>query len=163
MNPDETARITYYWRDDDQAVGTHQLRATRNLAASSAFATALVPLLVPLSNCALEKVRVGIRYLDENAPPPTVGCSVYRRSIFIFATAQGDRYILSLPGMVQIALLQPPHPYAGVGLDLNHVAVAALVSGLLTGMGGLQPCAPWANDDLVDILSAYWGYERAKW
>jgi hypothetical protein len=173
MNPDETARITYFWRDDDQAVGTHQVRATRDLAASSTLATALAPLITPLSNCALEKIRVGLRYLDENDPSPTAGCSVYRRSIFIFATAQGDRYIMSLPGMVSSALLQPPDPYAGIGLDLNNVAVAALVSGILTGMGSTQPCAPWGpgaggdlawqGDDLVDILGAYWGYERATW
>jgi hypothetical protein len=173
MNPDETARITYFWRDDDLATGLHQIRATRNLADASAFATGLAPILTPISDCALEKIRVGLRYLDETDPSAASNSSVYRRSIFIFATAQGNRYVLSLPGVVPSALLQPPDPYAGIGIDLNNVAVAALVSGFLTGLGSTQPCAPWGpgpggnlswqGDDLVDVLAAYWGYERATW
>jgi hypothetical protein len=173
MNPDETARITYYWRDDDLAVGTHQVRATRDLAGASAYAVGLAPLLPPVSSCALERIRVGLRYLDETDPAPAGGSSVYRRSIFIFETAQGDRYLLSLPGVVASALLPPPDPYAGVRLDLANVAVAALVAGLLTGLGSTRPCAPWGpgeggdlawqGDDLVNIAEAYWGYERAGW
>jgi hypothetical protein len=171
MNPDETARITYFWRDDDQAVGTHQVRITRDLTAARSFAPALAPLLTVLSNCALEKIRLSLRYLDLNDPVPMPDSSVYRRSVFIFETAQGNQYLLSLPGMKIEMLLQPPDPYAGVGIDLNNVAIAALVSGLLTGMGTAQPCAPWGiggdlswqGDDLVNIVGAYWGYERATW
>lgn len=162
MNPDDTARITYYWIDDDQAISSNQVRVTRDMSIASPFARALLPLLPPVSNCALQRCTVNLRYLDQTNPSPSPGSSVYRCSIFIFRLASGDLYVLSLPGVVESLLLQPPDPYAGIGLDLDNVTVAALVAGLLTGFGGLQPCAP-GGDDLVDIVAAYQGHERAGW
>jgi hypothetical protein len=162
VNPDDTARITYYWIDDDEAISSNQVRVTRDLSVAVPFALALTPLLYPVSNCALQRYTVGLRYLDLANPSPSPGSSVYRRSVFIFRTAAAELCILSLPGINDALTLQPPDPYAGVRYDLSNVAVAALIAGVLTGLGGSQPCAPWA-DDLVDIVDAYWGYERAGW
>jgi hypothetical protein len=173
MNPDPTARITYYWRDDDGATATPHLGIAPNLSGAGAYAVALAPLLKAVSNCALQRISVGLRYLDTNDPVPMPESSVYRRTLLIFETASGGRFIQSLPGLRGDMLLHPPDDLAGIALNLNHVAIAALVAAFVTGIGGVAPCAPWGpgageeyfwdGDDVVGILAGYWGYERETW
>jgi hypothetical protein len=145
--------------------------AASALPVAGAFATAYAELFRPLSDCALWKITFSLRYLDDTDPVGAVGSSVNQRSIFQFLAVDGTRFDLSLPGLVAANLLQPPDPYAGTGIDLTTVAVASLVAATVTGIGGIEPCAPWGpgvataftwgGADLVDILTAFWGYERA--
>lgn len=173
-NSDPTCRITLHFRDDDGANSQHIINVPANdFAVAGFFATAYASLFPPLSNCALWKVTLSLRYLDTADPPAVSGSTINRRSVFVFGTEAGERLTSSLPGVGSGIVLEPPDTYAGVGLDTTgNVAVAALVSAYTTGLGGVQPCAPWGpgmpagdftwpGSDIVELLGAYWGYERA--
>jgi len=146
--------------------------ASSLLPIAGAFAAAYAELFIPISSCALWKVKISLRYLDDTDPAPATNSDVNRCSVFQFATADGGRYDLVLPGLVAIKQLQPPDPYAGVGLNIADVDIAALLAATVTGIGGTAPCAPWGpgaagaltwlGSDLVGLLTAYWGYERAE-
>lgn len=171
--PDPTVRITLHFRDDDGANSQHIINvAASALPVAGGFATAYAALFQPISNCALWKVTVHLRYLDDTDPTGAAGSSNHQRSVFVFGTAAAERFTVSIPGLEEAMLLAPPDPYAGVGLDASNPAIAALVAAHVTGLGGVQPCAPWGpgvpsgdftwpGSDLVELLSAYWGYERA--
>lgn len=171
--PDPTVRITLYFRDDDGASSQHIMNvAASALAGAGAFAASYAALFPPVSNCALWKVQVSLRYLDNTDPAGAAGSNINRRSVFMFGTADEERFTVSIPGLVEALILTPPDPYAGVGLDISNPAIAALAAAYITGLGGVQPCAPWGpgvpagefdwpGSDLVELLSAYWGYERA--
>lgn len=169
---DPTLRITLYFRDDDGAGAQHIINVDAGrLPVAGSFATAYADLFAPLSSCALWKVQVSLRYLDNTDPAGAIDSSIDRRSVFVFGTADDERLTVSIPGLDESLILAPPHPYAGVGLDLANPAIAALVAAHTTGLGGVEPCAPWGpgapagefnwpGSDLVEVLSAYWGYER---
>lgn len=171
--PDETVRITLYFRDYKGVTTLHIINVAASLLPiAGAFAASYAELFVPISSCALWKVTVALRFLDDTDPAPATNSDVNRCSVFQFATADGGRFDLTLPGLVAAKLLQPPDPYAGVGLDITDVDIAALVAATVTGIGGTEPCAPWGpgvagaltwqGSDLVGLLTAYWGYERAE-
>lgn len=162
--------VTYYFRDDDGAGSRHYMYIPgANMDSAATMAIQFAELLQAVSNCALWKISISHSAQDDGSQVAQPGSKVYRRSIFTCETAQGAQYVLQIPGVVESMLLQPPDPYAGIGLDLNNVAVAAFVDELLNGVA----CAPWGpgvggdlswqGDDLVSIVSAYWGYERARW
>lgn len=172
-NPDSTCRITLHFLDDDGASSQHIINVPAHaLAVAGSFATAYASLFPPVSNCALQKVSISLRFLDTTDPVGAVGSSINRRSVFTFGTAAGERLTATVPGLVESLVLAPPDPYAGVGLDTSNVVIAALAAAYTTGLGGVQPCAPWGpgvpsgdfvwpGSDLTELLSAYWGYERA--
>jgi len=140
---DPTARITLHFRDDDGASSTHIINVAADaLPVAGAFAAAYAALFAPLTSCALYKVGISLRYLDDTDPLPPADTDTNRRSVFVFQSI-GRPYVLSLPGVVGSKLAQPPDPYAYVGLDTADVAIAALVSAMITGIGGVEPCAPW--------------------
>jgi hypothetical protein len=120
----------------------------------------------------LWKVTVHLRYLDTSDPTGAAGSTINQRSVLVFGTAAAERFTVSIPGLEAGLLLAPPDPYAGVGLDTSNPAIAALVAAHVTGLGEVQPCAPWGpgeasgdftwpGSDLVELLTAYWGYQRA--
>ena len=146
---DPTVRITLHFRDDDGASSQHIIHVPASaLAVAGDFAAAYAALFAPVSNCALWKVGISLRYMDNADPVATAGSSQTRRSIFVFGTLDGGRYTLSLPGVVAAKLLQPPDPYAWVGFDLADPDIAALVAAMTTGIDGTAPCAPWTPDPL---------------
>jgi hypothetical protein len=171
--PDPTVRITLHFRDDDGADSQHIINvAASALPVAGGFATAYANLFPPVSNCALWKVTVHLRYLDNADPVGAAGSSINQRSVLVFGTAAAERLSVSIPGLETALLLAPPDPYAGVGLDTSNPAIAALVAAHVTGLGGVAPCAPWGpgvpagdftwpGSDLVELLTAYWGYQRA--
>lgn len=170
--PDSTASVTLFFRDDDGASTRHVINvASSALSVAGAFAAAYAELFIPLSNCALWKVSITLRYLDDTDPVGAVGSSVNQRSVFQFMAEDGTRFDLSIPGLIAVKLLQPPNPYAGIGFDVTDVDIAAMVAATITGIGGTEPCAPWGpgiataftwgGSDLVGLLTAFWGYERA--
>ena len=163
-NPDQTARITLFFRDYKGSASQSRLNVdARDLIAGGNYGRAIASLFAAVTSCAVWKVSVSLRTLDVSSPPPDPGSNTNRRSVFVFGTASAARYVLSLPGLDTSRLVQPPAPYAGIALDISDVAVAALIAATLTGIGGIQPCAPWLGDDITEILAAYWGYEHAGW
>jgi hypothetical protein len=151
-NADPTVRITLHFRDDDGASSTHIINvAAAALPVAGAFATAYAALFTPLSSCALWKISISLRYLNDTDPVAAAGTDRNRRSVFLFGLADGGRYALSLPGVASAKLLQPPDPYAWVGLNTADPDIAALVAAMTTGIGGTAPCAPW------DSLGGSWG------
>ena len=143
---DPTVRITLHFRDDDGASSTHIINVAADaLPVAGAFAAAYAALFAPLTSCALYKVGISLRYLVDPAPVAVPGAdtNTHRRSVFVFQSI-GSPYVLSLPGVIGAKLVQPPDPYAYVGLNTADPAIAALVSAMVTGIGGVEPCAPWA-------------------
>jgi hypothetical protein len=144
--PDPSVRITLHFRDDDGAVSLHIINVpAAALPVAGLFAAAYAALYTPISNCALWKVAVSLRYLDDTDPVGAPGSSIYQGSAFLFQTANvpPDRYVVSIPGLVESKLLQPPDPYAGVQLDASDPDIAALVEAMIHGIDGTRPCAPW--------------------
>ena len=149
--PDPTLSITFLFRDDDGANARHIINLPASaLPVAGSFAVAYAALIDSLSTCVLWKISIALRYLNDQDPVAAAGTDINRKSVFIFGLVDGGRYAVTLPCVMGSKLLQPPDPYAYVGLNTADPAIAALVAALVTGIDGIHPCAPWDANALGD-------------
>jgi hypothetical protein len=154
-----TFRAAIYARDDDGAVSSTRL-AYGDAAGARAHLAALLPLVQAVSSCAIERATLSNTYLISDARPG-VGADAHRQVVLVMRCDDDSLAALAIPG-VETGVILAAGPLAGVGVDLANVAVAALVSALITGIGGARPVSPTGRS-FVAVEAAYMGYDEGRW
>lgn len=112
-----------------------QYHVQRGTAAAAALAgaTGLRGLISNCTGCAIVEQRYVLPGVELATPNPAPGISTPRHAVFIFSTVAPDQYaIIAVPGM-RNDILMTIGPGAGVAINPNHPAVAALVGELTNG------------------------------
>ena len=121
---DRSFQLTFFFRDDDAAIGTGILHVPiASIAAVTAFCLNIADLLRAVSHCALIKFRISISAAAKSPPIPS-GVSAANYGVFIFQTATPDeRCIVGIPGF-KPAKLVTSGPWGGPLLrDLREGAM----------------------------------------
>jgi hypothetical protein len=146
-NGDPTISITLHFRDDDQAVSRNIINVAAGLLGSvGSFATSYPELYRPLSSCALWKVSISYRTIDDSSPTASSGAQNSRVGVLLFDTAatSPERYAVIIPSIKDSLVISDPlDPDRGIGLKLTHPAIVALRDALISGLAGVAPVAPW--------------------
>lgn len=146
------------------------------------FVAGYAALFEGLTGCALYKASASYRHVDQSSPLAASGAINGVVGVLQFATAAStpqQRFVAIIPGVnAGMVVSDPLDPMAGISLDLANPALAAFTAAWLTGIGGLQPVAPWnaAGDpwgdggpeddyyhsgvDLIALVGGYRGYEE---
>lgn len=150
-------RLSMQYQDDDLAEAAHTVDfpAATTLAAIQTYATAYAALLDPVTDCVLKGYTVLEHFFDDTYPLAVAGSDVEDKGILKIRTANNRVKTFSWPGIVETVLLNTISP-PGVYIDLANAAVAALVSALITGIGGTAP----SNDRGEDFLSVVEAFKK---
>lgn len=148
-------RLSMTYQDDDLAENAHTLDfpAAATLAAIQAYATAYAALVDPVSDCALKGYTVLERFYDDTYPLAAAGSDVEDKGVLKIRTQNNRIKTFTWPGIIESVLLNTISP-PGTYIDLANVAVAALVSALITGIAGTQPSNN-RGDDFRSVKEAY--------
>lgn len=159
MGWNPTYRAAIRARDDDGAISTGRL-AYLDPAGAQAHLAALLPLIAAVSNCAIEGATLSnTNYISDALPG--VGADAHRQVVLLLRCDDDSLAALAIPG-VDPAVILATGPLAGVGVDLAHPAVAALVAALVTGIAGARPVSPTGRP-FVAVEAAYAGYDEGRW
>ncbi len=154
---DGALSIVYTFQDDDLATATERVHVPvgTTLAQAKAFATSYAALIQPLSNCAMRKYTISQEVYDDTYPLAAAGSDVEDKGVLNFRTVGNGSATMTWPGILE-SLLVNTISRKGVYIDLANVAVAALASALISGLGS-PAIAPSTRrgDDLVTIKDAY--------
>lgn len=147
--------ISFTFIDDDlaQASTSVKLPAGTTLAAAQTFATSYVALLTPVTDCALTNYNITQEVYDDVYPVGAAGSDVEDKGVLTIRTANNGTSTLSWPGVLESILVNTITP-AGTFIDLQNVAVAALVSALVNGLSGTQP-SDRRGADFRSVKEAY--------
>lgn len=154
-----TYEAQIHFRDDDGATTYTQLNYLEPGGARAHLA-ALLPLLATGSNCAVYAAKLSNRYLVSDTPPG-VGADAHQQVVLLLRCDDDSLAVMAVPG-VNPAVVLTSGPTAGVGIDLNHSAIAALVSALTTGIAGARPVSPTGHA-FTALEAAYVGYDEGRW
>jgi hypothetical protein len=154
-----TYRAAIRARDDDGAISTGRLAYLEPTGARSHLA-ALLPLIAAVSNCAIEGATLSNSNHISDIPPG-VGADGHRQVVLLIRCDDDSLAVLAIPG-VDPAVILASGPLAGVGIDMTHPAIAALVAALTTGIGGTVPVSPLGRP-MVTVEAAYVGYDEGRW
>jgi hypothetical protein len=154
---DGAINIVYTFQDDDLATATERVHVPpgTTLVQAKAFATSYAALVQPLSDCAMRKYTISQEVYDDTYPLAALGSDVEDKGVLTFRTVGNGSSTMTWPGVLE-SLLVNTISRKGVYIDLANVAVSALVSALLTGLGApaISPSTR-RGDDLVAIKDAY--------
>jgi hypothetical protein len=148
-------RLSMSYQDDDLAEAAHTVDfpPATTLAAVQAYATAYAALLDPVTNCALKGYTVLEHFYDDTYPLAAAGSDVEDKGMLKIRTQNNRVKTFSWPGIVESVLLNTISP-PGTYIDLANVAVAALVSALITGIAGTAPSND-RGDDFLSVVEAF--------
>jgi hypothetical protein len=148
-------QLSLSYQDDDLAISrtTVPFPTGTTLAAVQTYATAYAALVAPVTDCALIGYSVNQEYYDDTYPVAAAGSDVEDKGVLVIRTVGNHLKSLSWPGIVESVLLNTISP-PGTYIDLANVAVAALVSALITGIAGTQPSNN-RGDDFRSVKEAY--------
>jgi hypothetical protein len=147
--------LSLSYQDDDLAIARTSVPfpSGTTLAAVQSYATAYAALVDPVSDCALIGYSVNQEYYDDTYPLAAAGSDVEDKGVLIIRTVGNAIKTISWPGVMESVLVNSISP-PGTYIDLANVAVAALVSALITGIAGTQP-SNGRGDDLRSVKEAY--------
>lgn len=149
--------INYTFQDDDTATSTERVHvpAGTTLANAKTFAASYAALIQPVTDCAMRKYTISQEVYDDTYPLAAAGSDVEDKGVITFRTVGNGSATMTWPGILE-SLLVNSISRKGTYIDLANVAVAALVSALLTGLGS-PAIAPSTRrgDDLVAVKDAY--------
>lgn len=145
--------LTY--QDDDLATSRTSVPfpVGTALADVQAYATAYAALVDPVTDCALIGYSINQEYYDDAYPTAAAGSDVEDKGVLVIRTVNNNIKTLSWPGVIESVLVNTISP-PGTFIDLANVAVAALVSALITGIAGTAPSNS-RGDDLRSVKEAY--------
>lgn len=138
--------------DASSSKSTNRICVLRGLSTNAAFTAAatLHGMWRGVSGCSLIESSYVLPSVAEEPLSSTPDSRVEFCGTFIFSTVTPQQYvILAIPGLLPTVVLTSG-PFAGVGIDTAHPAVAALVTELESG----KWCNPWGHV-LVKLESAY--------
>lgn len=149
--------IVYTFMDDDKATSTERVYVPVGTALADAktFANSYAALIQPLSDCAMTKYNISQEVYDDTYPVAADGSDVEDKGVLTFRTVGNGSATMSWPGVLE-SILVNTISRKGTYIDLANVAVAALASALISGLGApaIQPSSR-RGDDLVSIKDAY--------
>lgn len=144
--------IQFQLVDDSESLATqryHVHRGTQPATAHNA-ATNLRGRIGAMSGCAFLQQSYVLPAVEVATPNTIPGVVTQQYAVFVFSTTEIGQYaIIAIPG-VRFELLMTTGPGAGVLLDTEHAAVAALVAELTNGS--------WCNQFgyiLTELEAAY--------
>jgi hypothetical protein len=148
-------QLSLSYQDDDLAISrtTVPFPTGTTLAAVQTYATAYAALVAPVTDCALIGYSVNQEYYDDTYPVAAAGSDVEDKGVLVIRTVGNHLKTLSWPGIIESVLLNTISP-PGTYIDLANVAVAALISALITGIAGTQP-SNTRGDDFRSVKEAY--------
>lgn len=137
--------------DDDTATSPHGLwlPSLTDYDDAVTFLLAYAPLVSAVSDCAIQRITLGIP-LEDEAPAPPAG-DTWNAGVFIFRDSGGNLWDCALPGFDPSKLRVD-----GVTIDQSDPDVTAFVDGVISGVGGVAPVSPepWALP-LASLEAAY--------
>jgi hypothetical protein len=147
--------LSLRYQDDDLAIASTSVNfpAGTTLAAVQTYATAYAALVAPVTNCALIGYSISEDYFDDTFPVAAAGSDVEDKGVLIIRTVSNAIKTMTWPGVLESVLVNTISP-PGTFVDLANVAVAALVSAVITGIAGTQPSNS-RGDDLRSVKEAY--------
>jgi hypothetical protein len=147
--------ISFTFQDDDlaEASTSVKLPAGTTPAAAKTFASSYVALLGPVTDCSLISYNVNLEVYDDTYPTAALGSDVEDKGVLTIRTANNGTSTLSWPGVLESILVNTITP-AGTYIDLQNVAVAALVTALVNGLSGTQPSSK-NGADFRSVKEAY--------
>jgi hypothetical protein len=150
-------KLSLSYQDDDLAIARTSVDFPQGtaLADVQAYATAYAALIAPVTDCALIGYSVNQEYYDNTYPVAAAGSDVEDKGVLVIRTVGNHLKSISWPGVLESVLVNSISP-PGTFIDLANVAVAAVVSALITGLG-TPAVAPSNNrgDDLRSVKEAY--------
>lgn len=150
-------KLSLTYQDDDLATSRTSVDfpAGTALADVQTYAAAYAALVDPVTDCALIGYSVNQEYYDDTYPTAAAGSDVEDKGVLVIRTVGNAIKTMSWPGVVESVLVNTISP-PGTFIDLANVAVAALVSALITGLG--TPAIAPSNgrgDDLRSVKEAF--------
>jgi len=148
-------QLSLTYQDDDLATSRTSVDfpAGTALADVQAYASAYAALVDPVTDCALIGYSVNQEYYDDTYPTAGAGSDVEDKGVLVIRTVGNAIKTMSWPGVLESVLVNTISP-PGTYIDLANVAVAALVSALITGIAGTAP-SNGRGDDLRSVKEAY--------
>ena len=151
-------QLSLSYQDDDLAIARTSVDfpAGTTLASVQTYATSYAALVAPLTDCALIGYSVNQEYYDDTYPVAAAGSDVEAKGVLILRTVGNSIKTMTWPGVLESVLVNSISP-PGTFIDLANVAVSALVSALITGLGTAPVVAPSNGNgqDLRSIKEAY--------
>lgn len=147
--------LSLSYQDDDLAIARTSVNfpVGTTLAAVQTYATAYAALVAPLTDCALIGYSINQEYYDDAFPTAGAGSDVEDKGVLVIRTVGNAIKTMSWPGVLESVLVNTISP-PGTYVDLANVAVSALVSALITGIGGTAPSSS-RGDDFRSVKEAY--------
>lgn len=148
-------QLSLSYQDDDLAIARTSVNfpAGTSLADVQSYAAAYAALVDPVTDCALVGYNINQEYYDDTYPTAAAGSDVEDKGVLVIRTVNNNTKTMTWPGVVESVLLNTITP-PGTYIDLANVAVAALVSALVTGIGGTAPSNS-RGDDLRSVKEAF--------
>jgi len=143
------------YQDDDLATSRSSIDfpPATTPAAIQAYASAYAALLSPVSDCALKGYTITEDFYDNTYPAAAAGSDVESKGVLVIRTQNNKTRQFNWPGVLESVLMNTISP-PGTFIDLANVAVAALISALITGIAGTQPSTD-RGDDFLSIVQAF--------
>lgn len=149
------SKLTLIYQDDDLATSRTSIDFPPATAAAAiqAYASAYAALVDPVTDCALKGYSITEDWYDDTYPTPAAGSDVEDKGVLVIRTQNNKTRQLSWPGVLESVLVNTISP-PGTFIDLANVAVAALVSALITGVAGTAPSTD-RGDDFLSVVQAF--------
>lgn len=151
--------ISFTFVDDDLAEGSTSVKLPEGTPYEDAvtYAAGYVSLIDAVSDCALTSYSINQTVYDDTYPVGAAGSDVEDLGKLTVRTVKNGTSTVSWPGVLESVLVNNISP-PGTYLNLTHVAVAALISALVNGIGGVEP----SNRRGDDFLSVKEGYKQQR-
>lgn len=143
------------FRDNDLAESTCEINLSSGVGLSSAltFLASWRAIVISLSSATCTDADLIVRYVEPAPASAGAGSDCLRSGTFILDTATADLAVVRVPS-IDVTMLESSGPYAGIRVDQTITAIIDFVAALTSGIGGVEPCDPFASD-LVIIDQAF--------
>lgn len=154
-------QLTLSYQDDDLALARTSVDFPSGTALASVqtYATAYAALVAPVTDCALIGYSVNQEYYDDTYPVAGAGSDVENKGVLILRTVGNNIKSMTWPGVLESVLVNTISP-PGTFIDLANVAVAALISALITGIGTAPNVVSPSNSHGEDLRSVKEAYKK---
>lgn len=149
------SKLTLVYKDDDLAQSRSSIDFPPGTtpAAVQTYASAYVALVAPVTDCALMGYTITEDFYDDTYPTPAAQSDVEDKGVLVIRTVNNKTRQFTWPGVLESVLVNTISP-PGTFINLAHVAVAALVSALITGIGGTAPSTD-IGSDFLSVVEAF--------
>ena len=139
--------LRYWFIDNDGAVSHTDVKIASSLSFDSAIAysQAFAPSIQAISNCKILRFGIFAEFKETMPSAPAIGVSVDTSGAFLFDTADSSIDAVRVPGF-DTSLTLSSGPLAGIAIDTMASDIAAMISAIIAGLAGVQPCDDWSSD-----------------